>query len=476
MSASAERTAPPVHTHEHEHAHADGYKESPTIGSLPLLGILPQLLHRPIEYLLGVARAHPDAIPKLKLGPVSTYLVYHPAHVEHVLSTNWRNYTKQGSRGSMWRPINRLLGEGLVTSEGDVWLRQRRLLQPLFSPKNIAELTEQMTPVILAHLRRFDDAVESGRPLNLSREMVQLSQRVLMRAMFSEDADAAAIDALEHAIMSGLSMLNLRMFLFFLPEWRLIPGERGFVEMIRSIDAHIYPLLSKWRSRGAPRTDVVSRLLSARDGDQAADLSDRELRDQVVNLMVAGSDTTSLTLSWMWHLLEEHPHVEQRFRAEIDTVLHGRTPTYADLEKLTYTRMILQEVMRLYPPAWVLPRVVAEDDVVGGYRLPAGAPLLLCLLASHRDPRVFPDPDRFDPERFDPARRGPPRPRYAYYPFGGGARQCIGMHLSLAEATLIAALVAQRYRLRRVPGTIVRPHSATTLRPKWDLQVHVTPA
>jgi cytochrome P450 len=449
---------------------APGSRVPPVERGYPLIGALPHILRDGPGFLTRVARSHPGEIVGVRLGPITAYLVTHPDHVQHVLLDHWRDF---GKGGGMWRAIRPLLGNGLVTSEGDFWLRQRRLMQPLFSPDYLASLADVMTSVVEREVDQL--ARRTGTVVEMQREMGAITQRVLLGALFGSSIDRRETEHLGDQIVIAFREMNLRMFLYFLPDRIPLPGDRAFRRAIMTLDEGMMRLVRRRRGSGGEHHDLLSLLMHARDEAGAAGMDNRQLRDELVTLFVAGNDTTAKTMAWLWCALEQNPEVDRKLRAEVADVLGGRRPTHADLARLTYTKQVIQETMRLFPAAWFFPRFAAHDTTIGSFPIPAGSALVLNPFASHRDPAFWPDPERFDPGRFDPERAAA-RPRFAYYPFGGGPRQCIGNVFSLMEAQLITAMMVQRLRPRLVPGHGVAPSSATTLTVRHGLKMTLATA
>lgn len=453
----------------HERERGEPTRAPARVRGVPGLGVLPRLLRDPPAALTAISRAHPGEIVRLSLGPLPLYFITDPAHVQHVLSDRWRNYSK---RSKMWEPLRRLFGEGLVTSEGEVWLRSRKIIQPLFSPGHLASLAELMGETVKACLGDLQGRAEAG-PVDMCKETAVITQRVLMAAIFGAGLGRAEGDDLIAALAEALRRLNLRLFLAAAPQ-RLIPGERALRRAILRIDEAMLRLVRERRGRPAGGRDLLSLLTFACD-EAGEGLGERQLRDELVTLFVAGNETTAVTLSWTWWLLDQHPEVDARLRRELAEVLGGRPPTHADLPRLPLTRAVLQETLRLYPPSWIIPRQAVEDDVIDGVRIPAGANVLLSQYVTQRDPRHWPDPDAFDPDRWDEA-RAKGRPRYAYLPFGGGPRRCLGDGFAMIEAQLILAMTAQRFRPRLLPGARVRPQTSTSLQIRGALPMRLEPA
>jgi len=306
--------------------------------------------------------------------------------------------------------------------------------------------------------------------VDMEREMNVMTQRLILETMLGRGIDRSETDRLNDALQIALEGLNLRMFLSFLPERLPLPGERRYRAAIAAVDEAMLRLVHARRASGAQRDDLLSLLLRARDEDTGEGMDDRQIRDELVSIFVAGQDATAKLMTWFWYVLDQNPEVELRLRTEVADVLDDRRPTFDDLAHLKYTKRVIQEAMRLYPPAWMIPHFVDQEAIVGGHRIPARSPILLSPFVSHRDPTFWPDPEAFDPERFTPERSAG-RPRYAYYPFGGGGHQCIGNYFAMMEAQLITAMMVQRLRPRLVPGHRVVPSSSMTLKPRYGMKM-----
>jgi len=402
------------------------------------------------------------------MGPIRLHVLSEPEHVQHVFSDNWRNFVK----GSMWKPVRRLLGRGLATSDGEIWLRSRRLMQPLFSPKHLKVLVDHMVRVVAGAIPRFEHMAMTGEPIDMGREMMDLTQEVLLSTIFGASVDRRTSRALADAINAAFEAINTRLFLFFVPERVPLPGERALREAVATIDEAILRIFDERRHSQSERNDLLSLLLHARDDETGEKLAEKQVRDELVTLFVAGNDTTTASLTWLWHSLSENPEVERKLHAEVASVLGDRQPTFDDIAHLTYTKMVFQEALRLYPPVWFLPRFAVADDIIDGYPIPAGSTILVSAYATHRNPNLWERPEVFEPERFTPERSAN-RPRYAYYPFGGGPRQCIGMSFAYMEAQIITAMLMQKFRMRRVGGA-AKPRSAITLRPQGGLPMIIS--
>lgn len=426
----------------------------------PILGVLPQAWQNPLQFLLGAARQYGDVV-YLRLGFQRVYLISHPDHVKHVLQDNYRNYRKP----TRVDKVKALFGEGVTVSEGDLWRRQRCLLEPAFHPQRIAALATVMTDETAAMLKRWCVFAERGQPLDIAAEMMRLTQGIAVKTLFSTDLGEEA-EAIRDALTIALEHINRRAWAFIdLPGWLPTPRNRRFWRALRTLDKVVYRMIDERRHSEKDTGDLLSLLLQARDEETGEGMSDAEVRDQVMTLFIAGHEPTANALAWTWYLLSKHPGVERQLHAELMTVLGERIPTSQDLPHLAYTRMVIEEAMRLYPPTWLTARTPMEDDEIGGHHIPVNSVLLLSPYVTHRHPTFWENPEGFDPERFTPERSAG-RPRYAYFPFGGGPRMCMGKGFALMEAQLIVAMVAETYRLHLVPGHPVEPQSSIALRPR----------
>jgi cytochrome P450 len=378
--------------------------------------------------------------------------------VEEVLVTQQRAFVK----GSIVRGLRRLLGNGLVTSDGALWLRQRRLLQPAFHRERVASYGQQMVRSAEHRLAGWQD----GPPRELYHEMAELTLANVTRALFGADVVGesgevtAALLALAHEQRGGLGDLQL-----LLPDWLPTPANWRRRRTVRRLDAIVYRLIDQRRASQEDRADLLSLLLQARYEDGSR-MDPRQLRDEALTFFLAGHDTTAIALAWTWYLLARHPRAEARLHAELADVLGDRSPGVADLPRLPYAGGVVAEALRLYPPAWALARVAVRDCSLLGTPIRAGTAVLFSQWVLHRDPRFFAEPERFDPERWTDDRAAQ-LPRGAYFPFGAGPRLCIGNTFALMQATLLLATIAQRFRLAPAPGAPpVRPRPDVVLRPE----------
>lgn len=395
-------------------------------------------------------------------------LLNQPDYIEHVLLTNVKNYPKGRLNRRMLGPA---LGEGLLTAEGDFWRRQRRIAAPAFQHARLAGLAETMAAVAERMGQTWEPGADKGVARDVAHDMMAVTMEIVALALFSHDI-GGRIAPLGEAVGTLIESLG-RPHIFDmmgLPEWLPRRRDPAVSEAIRYIDEAIAEILAARRAAPDRDDDLLGMLLSARDAETGEGMSDRQLRDEIVTLFAAGHETTATALAWTWYLLALHPREEARLHAELDSVLQGRRPGFADLESLPYTRMVVEEAMRLYPPAYSISRVAEQDDEIDGHRIPKGSFVNISPWVTHRNPTLWPEPERFDPERFRPE-RAKQRHRFAYFPFGGGPRVCIGNGFALMEARLILATLAQRYRLRLVPGQDIEPLGRITLRPSNGMRM-----
>jgi cytochrome P450 len=432
----------------------------------PILGVLPNLRANPARTFLAAADQYGDIV-HLKAGPYRGFLITNPAQIKHVLQDNARNYHKS----PLYDRLRDNLGNGLLTSEDTFWLRQRRLAQPAFHRQRILAMADAMVDCAAQMLERWEAPASGGAAIDLVEEMMGLTQSIIVRTMFSIDLGPAA-----EIVNRTWPIINRRIGETFwvtkLETTLPLPANRRFWRALSELEAVVYRIIADRRSSGREEVDLLSMLLSARDEETGAGMTDQQLRNEVMTMLLAGHETTSLALSWTYYLLSGHPDVEQRIVDEVDRVVGRRRPSFADLEHLTATRAAIEESLRLYPPAWGLSRRAIDDDEIGGYRLRKGWLVFVIPFVVHRRPALWPDPERFDPGRFTPERDAD-RPRFAYIPFGGGPRGCIGNQFAMVEAQLIVAAVAQRYRVALVEGQTIRPEPLITLRPSPGIRVRL---
>jgi cytochrome P450 len=413
-----------------------------------------------LGYLTDCARRYGDVVA-IRLGPRPFLVVSHPDLVEQVLVTNNRCFIKHFAL----RMSRTTLGDGLLTSEGDFWRRQRKLAQPAFHRDRVAGYAG----VMVAFTERMLAGWSDGQTRDAQDDMMRLTQEIVAKTLFDTDVSGEAGE------VSGAMEVVLRAFtrkvsrLVRLPDWVPTPVNLRLRRATARLDAIIYGIIAGRRASGEERNDLLSMLLQARDEDDGR-MTDRQLRDEAMTLFLAGHETTANTLAWAWYLLAEHPEAEARLHAELDAVLGDRPPTFDDLPRLPFAEHVVTEALRLFPTVWLLGREAVEPCRVGDYDVPVGTTVFMSQWVIHRDPRFFDDPLAYRPERWENglARR---LPRYAYFPFGGGPRVCIGNAFAMMESVLLLATVARRFRLRLAPDADVTPLPTMTLRPDHGVKV-----
>jgi cytochrome P450 len=348
-------------------------------------------------------------------------------------------------------------------------------MQPAFHRQRLASLVTTLTDAIAAMLERWQAAIESGRPIDMTLEMRRLAQESIVKTMFGVEMSMSHADRLGASFTALTDYVNYRSSAWFpVPEhWRTARNNR-FQAAQQHINQSVASLISKRRQVGIDGNDIISMLLDARDQDTGAGMSDEQVRDEVRTIFFAGYETTASALAWAWYMLAQHPNVEQRLHNEVSDVLGGRLPNLQDLPNLVYTHMVIEEVMRLYPPGWMTWRTVLADDQINGYHIPAGAKLVISPYVTHRLPSLWEQPEVFDPERFRPASAAQ-RHRCAYIPFGAGPRMCIGSNLAMMEMQLTIAMVSQACRLRLVSGRLIQPHPSITFQPGGAMRMSIQP-
>src|SRR6266571_2337148 len=433
----------------------------PPLRALP--GLLRKLWRDRLSLLADAAEEYGDVV-RFTMGPKTIYFFNHPHHARHVLADNAANYHKGMGLAKERR---RILGDGLLTSEGEVWRHQRRVISPAFRRERIAGFAGMVTDAAAALVERLESQA-GGTAVDLVSEMTRLTMNVLGQTLL--DADLTPLRMLGPAFEVAQDQAMFEMVtLGALPLWLPLPRNRRFLVARRQIEDVVQALVASHERDGrSDRGDMISLLLDARRHERDARAAWCVLRDELVTILLAGHETTASTLCWTWYLLARHPEAAGLMHAEATEVLRDRTPGYEDLARLPYTTMVIQEAMRLYPPVWGLPRKALSADEIGGYRVPAGADVMICPYTLHRHREFWPDPGRFRPERFGPSSAVPAH-RYAYIPFGAGPRVCVGSHLGMLEATLVAAMVARRFRFELAGAADPEPEAMLSLRVRGGL-------
>jgi cytochrome P450 len=428
----------------------------------PILGMLPAIRRDPVGVFMRGALRFGDVV-YFRIGPRRGYLLTNPEDVRHVLQDNARNYHKS----PLYDKLRLFLGNGLLTSEDDLWLRQRRIAQPAFHRQRMTALAGVMADAARNAAARWQPFASAGQPVDIDEEMMRLTRTVVVRALLGAD-----LGPFTSTIDQAWAIVNQHVGESF---WSLGLADgwptrknRRFQAARTVLRDAVDHVVTDRRRNPSDRADLLSMLMSARDEETGEAMTDEQLRVEVTTFLLAGQETTSLALTWTWYLLSQNPLARQRLEDELDAVLDGRSPEYPDLANLPYLRMVIDEAMRLYPPAWGFSRQALADDRLGGFLLPRGWMAFVIPYVLHRLPAFWTDPDAFDPERFSPERSAD-RPKFAYIPFGAGPRQCIGNQFALIETQLIVATLAQAYRLQLVPRHRAEPWPLITLRPRYGM-------
>ncbi|MGC2526575.1 MAG: cytochrome P450 [Candidatus Acidiferrum sp.] len=414
--------------------------------------------------MLKSSREYGDVV-RFRIGPFTVHLLNHPDHVEHVLQSHARNYDKATRSSAKIRLIS---GDSLLTSNGDVWQRQRRLMQPSFHRQRIAGLASQMTTLTAEMLQRWQARAATGQPLDITSEMMRLTYTIVGKTLLGAEV-GGDLGGVEHAMETVLThTFQSWGNILDLPAFVPTPANLRFRRAMQVLDQIVYRIIAGHRAGNSAKSDLLSMLLDVRDEQTGEGLSDLDLRNEAITFLLAGHETTANALSWTFYLLSQNPEVERELRAELVAVLGGRAPAIENLPQLKFTTMVIQEAMRLYPPIWVIERRAIADDVIGGFHIPAGSSIVISPHVLHRNENFWPDAERFDPTRFSSKPRG-------YIPFGSGPRFCIGAEFAMMEARLIVPMVMQAFHLELAQGHSALPLPGITLRPKNGLQMILHP-
>jgi cytochrome P450 len=432
----------------------------------PISGLFFEYRRQRVDFLLRLSREYGDIV-YFKIGRQPMYLLNRPDFIQDVLVTYHRNFIKS----RILQRAKVLLGEGLLTNEGESHLRQRRLVQPAFYRDRLISYADTMATCGRTAAERW----KPGETRDLAEEMMRVTLAIVGRTLFSKDVERDASE-IGKALTDVLGTFDTLLLPFSsliqrLPLPKFIRAKRAQ----KFLDRAIYKIIAERRANAADTGDLLSMLLFAVDEEGSGGMTDKQVRDEALTLFLAGHETTATALTWTWYLLSQNPRADEKMRSEIRSVLRDRLPGYNDLPKLRYTEMVLAESLRLYPPAWAIGREVKSSTRIYNYEVPKGAICLMSPYVMHRNPRYFPDPDRFDPDRFTQEAKQN-RPKFAYFPFGGGPRTCIGERFAWMEGVLLLATIAQRWRFNLVPNQVIEPHPQITLRTLHGVKMILRPA
>ena len=440
-------------------------KTIPGPRGLPVLGVLPEMVRDMLGLFTNTAREY-GGIAQFKLLNKNYLLVTNPDYVKYILQDNYKNYI----RGRSVETGRVLLGNGLPLIDGDFWLRERRMLQPAFHRERLGKLADTAANVVNSFMQGWEEKARRDQTLDMDDEMMRLTLTVIIKSMFSADIDGQ-IQALSHAFNVASKFMLWRSQQMWAPPLSVpVPRNVEYNRAFKILNETIYPLIADARKN--PKDDLLGLMLEMRDADTGEGMSDQQARDEVVTIFFAGHETSAATMAWAFYLLSGHPEIEERMRDEVNSVLNGRTPTFAELPKLSYMQQVLNEVLRLYPAAYLFAREAVVDDAIDGYPVPVGTLIFLTPYITHRDPKYWPEPEAFDPNRFSPEQVAA-RPRHVYYPFGEGPHLCIGNNFAMMEMQLILTMALQRFRLKLVPNHPIALKPEATLRPKYGMKMTI---
>ena len=431
-----------------------------------MLGNLREFRSDVLGLVTGAAAEYGDVV-RTRLGPHVVHLLNHPDHVTHVLQRNSANYDKKTRSSASIRSVT---GDSLLTANGDFWKRQRWMDQPGFHHARIAGLTSTMTTATTEMLDRWQPLAATGSVIDMASEMARLTYAIVGRCLFSFNTDEHS-GIVERAMRLMLPHLFHRLGHFLIPPiWLPTPANRSFSKALTDVDRVVYEIIHQHRqaeTNGSMPNDLLAMLMQARDPDTAEALSDEQLRNETITFLLAGHETTANALTWTFHLISQHPEVKRLLLEEIDTLPSDRLPQIEDMGLLPYTKQVIQESMRLYPPIWIIERRAIQEDTIGGFHIPAGSSVVISPYALHRHPKFWDGPEEFDPSRFSAS------PPAAYIPFGAGARFCIGHEFAMLEARLIVAMVMRAFDFSEVPGHPIVPMPDITLRAKHGVKMTI---
>jgi cytochrome P450 len=438
------------------------HKIPPTPSGHWLLGNLPEFRRDILGMFARASKEYGDIV-RLRLPNLTAYLLTHPNDIEYVLVTANKNFKKH----KVWKHLSDLFGTGLLTSEGDFWIRQRRLAQPAFHRSRIASYGKTMVDFTNRMLQQWKD----GAARDVHHDMMDLTMQIVAKTLFNADVGSESKE-IGHAMEVVMQEFSSRFGRpFILPSFIPTPGNIRFNKAVKKFDEIIYKIIQARSGTHDKTGDLLSMLLNAVDEDGSR-MTDTQLRDELITLFLAGHETTAIALSWTWYLLSTHPDVEFELTNEIETVLGDREVTVDDLPKLRYAEMVILESMRIYPPAYGFGREALNDCEIGGYHVPAGTTIFMSQYVTQRDARFFPEPLEFRPERWENDLMKK-IPRYAYFPFSGGPRQCIGNSFAMMEAILIMVTIVRNFELHVVPDHPIALHPSITLRPKYGMKMNL---
>jgi cytochrome P450 len=457
-------------------AQKNGHRRAPGPKGVPVLGSVFDAWRDPLGLFMDTRATYGD-VARFKFGPYDYYLVSDPEVVRHVLVDGAKSYTKSRN----YLGLKLVLGEGLLTSEGDFWRRQRKLAQPAFHKESMEGFARHMSQATRSMLARWksDDSSGAGasaRTFDMHEEMMRLTFRIVGLTLFSTDVDEDAREVGEALTIAMHHANDWAESLWNFPQWVPTPKNVRFTRAMKTLDTLVYRIIDERRAAGVDKgpRDLLGMLMAAasdeEESKEARGMTNKQLRDEVITLVLAGHETTANLLAWTFFALSKHPEIVTKLREEADRVLGGRDPELADVPRLSYTKNVIEEALRLYPPAWAFERQSTAPDRLGAFEIEKGAIVGIAPYVIHRHPAHWENPNAFDPTRFS-AEKSAARARYAYLPFGGGPRTCIGNHFAMMEAQIILAMIVRDHHIAIDPSHEVGIDPRITLRPKTGIKV-----
>lgn len=435
------------------------------------VSVLPGILQSsPFEFLRDAAQQHDDLV-RIQAGPQAAYLVSNPDYFQYILRDNQANFAKSQK---LYDAAKMMVGDGLLTSTGDFWLRQRRMIQPYFHRKQVAEFTSRMAAAVDGVLTSWEPTLDGQTSVDLKDRMSQVTIEVISRTMFGENVVTTdEMDQVSQDLIFLADYIAFRGYMPFIPLAFPMPGHNRYKRAMERLYEIVSRIIELGRNNQTESGTLVSMLVHTTDEETNEQMTVSQLFDETMTIFSAGFETTATALTWLFYLLDQHPQIKQDIQDEVDRVLGNRIPTFEDVRELTYTRMAFQEAMRYYPPSPLIPRTAQADDQLGDYQIPAGSMLLMFIYGLHHNSAHWQAPEQFDPTRFTPETTAG-RSRFAYLPFSTGPRQCVGSEFAMVEGVLAAAMLMQRYNIDLVPNQQIKPNLSATLTPKPGVQVRIS--
>lgn len=443
-------------------------KTAPKASTLWLLSNIRKMTQNPIPIFYRNIEKYGDFFNLGMLGK-TVFVLNQPAYLQHVLKKNHRNYTKTDIQTEK---LAKYIGKGLLTSEGDYWLRQRRLIQPGFHRAKLAGLANIILEEINGSYAEFDAYCESGETFDICDIMMHTTFKIVARSLFGAEISEEELNRIGEVIITTQKHFVRKIRQPFITPWLHLSGqEAAITKLVNDSDDIIFNAIEKRKSIGGEHNDLLDMLLSTRYEDTGKGMTEKQLRDEILILFVAGHETTANAMSWIMYLLDQHPEINAKVLAEVNKLLEGKTElAFEDVKGLSYTKQVINEAMRLYPPAWATDRLALGDDEIGGYPIKKGDSLFLFIYGVHHHPDYWPNPEQFNPDRFAPGNLSPEQ-KNAYLPFGGGPRLCIGNNFALMEMQLLVAKLVKRYQFKVLPNQVIEAQPLVTLRPRYGIKV-----